>query len=250
MEDVLKKLNFTDKEAALYLALLAHGPKSLRALAEVTSLNRGTVYNTLKSLRSRGVVSLYHQNKRQHFIAEQPDVLLRDAEHQEQQMTATITQLKELLPELKSLYNDASLKPKVRYYEGTHGVRTILDDLLGTMKRQKLKQYVVYSAADLRKFLFDCYPEFTDKRIKAGITVEVISTSPGGRLMGLDQRKWVDGQDLLNHTYILVYADRTAYLTQHRENVVGVLIESGTIADTHRFLFKSLWRHLPLNPER
>lgn len=249
MEDVLKKLNFSDKESIVYLALLKHGPRSLRALAEVTTLNRGTVYNALKSLGERGVVSFYHQNKHQHFIAERPEVLLRDAEQQEKQMTATIQQLKEALPELQSLYNDASSKPKVRYYEGMKGVRNILDDLLITLKQAKQKQYVVYSAADLRKFLFDCYPEFTDKRIKAGITVDVISTSPGGRLMGLDKRKWVDGDDLLNHTYILVYTDRTAYITQHQQEIVGVLIESATIADTQRFLFKSLWKHLPLTPK-
>lgn len=244
MYDVLKKLDFSEREAHVYLTLLSNGPSSLRSVAAAAKLNRGTAYNTLKNLIERGMVSFYHQHSRQHFVAEHPDVLLRDARRQEQQLKVTVAELKETLPELQSLYNDASDKPKVRYYEGVKGVRNILDDLLLTLKKNKKKHYVVYSASDLRTFLFKCYPEFTDKRIRAGITVDVIATSPGGRLCGLDKRKWIEGDDLTSQTYILVYADRTAYITQHKETVVGVLIENKAISETSAFLFDALWKRL------
>ena len=198
----------------------------------------------MKALIDRGVVSFYHEQKRQHFVAENPESLLREARRQESEIQITTEQLEEALPEMKSMYDDASTKPKVRYFEGKKGVRAILDDLLDTLSSRKKKQYKLYSAVDIRGFLVDCYPEFTDKRIAADISVEVISTSPGGKLCGLDERKWVDGDEFLGHTYILVYADRVAYITQHTDTNVGVLIESQNIADTQVFLFNQLWNKL------
>jgi sugar-specific transcriptional regulator TrmB len=243
MKNVFKRLDFTDKETAVYLTLLEEGPSSLRRLAAATSLNRGTVYNILKGLMRRGIVRYYKTGRRQHFIAEHPDTLLGEAERQQQQLKVTVEQLKSALPELHSLYNDASDKPKVRYYEGTKGIRNILDDVLKTLKSKKQKSYIAYSSVDMRPFLYKCYPEFTEKRIRAGINVDVISTGPGGRLCGLDRRKWIT-EDRASNTYIIVYADRTAYIVHHKRSSVGVLIESSSIADTHRCLFTALWKRL------
>lgn len=244
MQEVLKKLNFGDREARVYLTLLTEGPCSLRRVALLTKLNRGTAYNTLKLLIERGVVSFYHRDKRQHFIAENPSVLLRDAEHRQHELQVTMQELKDTLPELQVLYNDATDKPKVRYFEGINGVRTILDDILTVLRDAPHKHYSVYSAADLRTFLYECYPKFTEKRIKAGITVDVIALSAGGRLCGLDERKWLPESDPKSNTYIIVYADRTAFITQQKDTVVGVLIENKHIAQTNALLFTALWKKL------
>lgn len=246
MIEVLKKLSLSEKEAKVYLALLEAGPRSLRALAEVTNLNRGTVHNTLKVLATRGLVSFYHQDTKQHFIAESPEVLLREARSQEQKVQQTISEITGILPELSLLYDDATHKPKVRYYEGVKGVRNILDDLLSVMSSQTPKSYVAYSDADLRSSLYECYPEFTDRRIKAGIGVQVIATGPGGRLCGLDERRWIEGARIMHGTYALIYADRTAYITRHKQIPVGILIQNTHIAESQRCVFDALWNYLPV----
>ena len=73
---ILKKLGLSDKEIKIYLKLLECGATSVRGLAELCGLNRGTVYDTLKRLQNAGLVSYYHQETKQRFVAEEPEKLI------------------------------------------------------------------------------------------------------------------------------------------------------------------------------
>ena len=50
----LKSLDLTDREIAIYLALLELGPASIRDLAAKSDINRGSTYETLKILVKKG----------------------------------------------------------------------------------------------------------------------------------------------------------------------------------------------------
>ena len=74
---IFKKLGLSDKEAHVYLSLLEHGTSSVRSLAASTKLNRGTTYDILKKLREVGLASFFHKNTKQHFVAEDPEKILK-----------------------------------------------------------------------------------------------------------------------------------------------------------------------------
>jgi hypothetical protein len=97
------------------------------------------------------------------------------------------------------------------------------------------------STDEVKSFLYECYPEFTDKRIKNAIEVEVISLSPGGKLCGLDKRKWVKGHQNTCPTYILIYAGKVALITKTGDEVMTVLIDSPEITETQKVIFAALW---------
>ena len=59
---IFKKLGLSEKEAAVYLSLLEHGASSVRNLAVLAGLNRGTTYDILKKLQELGLASFYHKN--------------------------------------------------------------------------------------------------------------------------------------------------------------------------------------------
>ena len=72
---VLQKLGLAEKEIKVYLALLSLGPSAIRKIATKAGVNRGTTHDALKTLQREGLVSYYHKEKRQHFVAEDPKVL-------------------------------------------------------------------------------------------------------------------------------------------------------------------------------
>lgn len=74
--NIFKKLNLSEKEITVYLSLLRSGGASIRNLAEASNLNRGTVYDVLKKLQEIGLVSFYHQDTKQKFVAEDLKKLL------------------------------------------------------------------------------------------------------------------------------------------------------------------------------
>ncbi|HYE59627.1 MAG TPA: helix-turn-helix domain-containing protein, partial [Candidatus Kapabacteria bacterium] len=70
--NILKKLGFSDKSATVYLVLLQHGPSSVRQIAEIARLNRGTTYDTLIWLKEKGIVDYYKKDTKQSFVALDP----------------------------------------------------------------------------------------------------------------------------------------------------------------------------------
>ena len=140
---LLKKLGLSDKEIKVYLKLLEYGAISVRGLAEITGLNRGTTYDILKKLQEVGLVSYYHQETRQQFIAEEPDKLLKLVEERESEIKQTKKGLYEMIPELRSLQDKGGNKPVIKFYENKAGIKLILEDVLETVEVTKEKEYLL-----------------------------------------------------------------------------------------------------------
>ncbi|MDO8667717.1 MAG: helix-turn-helix domain-containing protein [bacterium] len=243
---IFKKLGLSEKETAVYLSLLEQGAVSVRNLAKAADLNRGTTYDILKKLQELGLASFFHKNTRQHFVAEEPDKILKLLASRQAELSMAEEKIIELIPELKSLQEKGGDKPVTKFYEGKSGVKFILDDILISMKALSQKDYYVYSAAGVREDVYGAYPDFNKKRIKQNIKANTISLSAGGGTYGLDERKWLpsasSGQVEMM-TYILIYADKCAYISRDsRNNPVGVIIENKMIYETQKILFKELWK--------
>ncbi len=113
------------------------------------------------------------------------------------------------------------------------------------MKKEKEKEYYVYSAANVREDVYSAYPDFNKKRIKNKIKAITISLSPGGSTYGLDERRWLRTENDTDvvMTYILIYASKCAFISRdNHNNPVGVIIENKMIFETQKAIFLQLWK--------
>jgi len=246
IESQLKKLGLEEKEISVYLTLLTHGPSSVRKVAAVSGVNRGSTYDTLKSLRERGLVSHFHEDTKQHFIAEDPAKLKKLVTDRQEELQRVAGSIDDMIPELQSLFNKGGGKPVARYYEGPVGIQMILVDVLDTMSADEEKEYFVYSSSAVRDAgLYDAFPDFTEQRIARGIQVKTIALGPGGKTAGLDQRKWIPAVEG-TPTYILIYDGKCAFISLGvSASLFGVVIENPGIYQTHKLLFDQQWKSLP-----
>jgi sugar-specific transcriptional regulator TrmB len=241
---IFKKLGLNDKEIKVYLTLLEYGAISVRSLAELADLNRGTAYDILKSLQEKGLVSYFHQDTKQKFVAEDPNSLVKLVENREKELQKVKDNFGDLIPELKALQDKGGNLPTTKFYEGIKGIREILDDLLLTMSEQESKEYFVYSATEASDDLNQAFPDFTKQRIKKGIQVKAISMAEGGATHGLDERKWL-GTKEETATFILIYANKAGFISRDAKgNPVGVIIENKMIYETQKIIFLKLWELL------
>jgi len=241
---ILKKLGLTDKEIKVYLKLLQHKSTSVRALAELTTLNRGTVYDVLKKLQEIGLASYYTAETKQKFVAESADKLLKLVQEKENEIKQTKEKITQLIPELKSLQAKSGSQPTTKLYEGKKGVRFILDDVLSSVSQSEDNEYYIYSATKASDDIYDAYPDFTKTRIKTKIKVKAISLAKGGRTSGLDARRWLGTNDE-SATFILIYAGKCAFVSRDaKDTPVGVIIENEMIYQTQKIIFLNLWKRL------
>lgn len=244
IENVLKQLGFSDKDTAVYLACLRLGPSPVRKIAQAAGINRGTTYDILRELIARGLVSYYHQQKKQYFIAEDPGKLQEVVRHKVEELEATRLALAEVVPRLRSMHDTAGGKPVARFSEGHAGVKGILADVIAACQAAGVKEYAVYSSAVIREHLYKLYQNFTKDRIKAGIQVKVIALGPGGETRGLDERKWLK-TEAPAPTYQIIYPGKLALITVDGGGVpMGVTIEDPNLSQTQRVLFDALWEKL------
>lgn len=242
-KSTLKSLGFSDKEVETYLAILSGGPDSVRNIAAKAGLNRGTAYDVLKELMRLGAVSFYNKEKKQYFVAEPPEKLMGVVAKRIEELESSRERLTSALPELQSLYDSGGTKPTTKLYEGTDGVRFVLEDVLETCASDG-KAYSAYSSADLRGILYESFPNFTKERIRRKIFVRVTAIGGGGGGDELSERRWLSKQEGAP-TYILIYGPKVASISLGQGGSPQVVItEDAALALTQQLIFDHLWKFL------
>ena len=243
LELELKKLEFSDKEAKVYLALLELGEAPVQQISEKAKVNRATTYVVLEALQKRGVVSTVEKDKKVIFAAESPRALLRLFRTQEQELKEKQEAFKKVMPEFEAMFNLSAEKPTVRFFEGREGVRAVSEDILQSGAKVLYDIYPLEYVDQIRALFPDEENEdFLKKRQELGITIRSIYTGDapfeGFKLKG--ERKFVPRNKFPLAGDILIYRDRVA-LTTLRGKVISVIIESQEIADTMRLVFELAW---------
>jgi sugar-specific transcriptional regulator TrmB len=242
---LLTKSGLDEKDARVYLSLLALGPSPVRKVATAVLINRGTTHMILRSLIERGFVSYYHKQKRQYFVAESPEKILTLLEDRLSEMQKTAKDLKANLPALHALRGDGVIKTAVRSYEGRQGIRLVLEDVLDIVNSFDEKLYRVYSSVQIRDSLYHSFPSFTRERIQRGIAVQVIAIGAGGEYQELSERRWLPTNQG-TPTYRIIYAGNVVTISQNAqdEELHAFLIQDESIYRTEVIIFDHLWNSL------
>jgi sugar-specific transcriptional regulator TrmB len=240
---ILKKIGLNEKEIKIYLTSLGLGPTPVRGIAQSAGINRGTTYDILKSLQEIGLISYYHKDKHQYFIAEDPSKLKEVILQQQRQLEETKVEIEECLPQLRSIYDKGGDKPVAKYYENSSGIKNILKDLIEVCGNGS-KEYYVYSSSAIKKHIYEAYKNFSGDRIAYKIKVKSISIGPGGSTVGLDERKWLTKKES-TPTYTLIYDGKVAMISVNQNNrPIGVMIEDENIYQTQKMVFEFIWGKL------
>ncbi|MFH1632060.1 MAG: helix-turn-helix domain-containing protein [bacterium] len=240
----LELLGLSAKDMEVYVSVLRLGSAPLRQIARESDLNRGTTYDSLKRLKSAGLVSYVDAKSHRYFTAEDPQKLCGLATRREVAIQEARQKLEELVPALKNLAGESKHRPAVRYYEGAHGARDILEDVLSITAKTKSKTYRVYSSPGIRDLIAAAWPRWNSTRKKKGVHTKAIAIGEGGTTHGLDERKWLSRKQSAP-TYIFIYGNKTAYVAvDENDRLFGVIIEGEAIAKTQCMIFDALWESL------
>ena len=246
IHEALQKLDFSERETDIYLALLKLGPASIRDIASQSGINRGTTYELLKGLHKRGSVSYFPRGKRRFFCAERPEHLLQLAKEKQNHLDDAIEILKrDIIPDL-NLHKPDQIATNVYYYEGDEGIEHVLRDILRTVEQSEHKSYSVYSSKLIRKYLYRPFPNYTRQRVQRNISVRVIAIGEGGEEAELSERKWidVDGRDTAS-SYVAIYPPKCAMISLIQEDYpTAVVIDASAIALALKISFDTLWNLL------
>ena len=246
MLDDLKKIGLSENEAKVYLATLELGSSTAQQVAQKAELKRPTTYVQLESLMKRGLATSFEKNTKTMFRAEDPEHLRQVLDKEKEEQKEKAGTLEKILPGLGNLYISAGERPRVRFFEGLSGLKTIQDEFL------KTKEKLVRSIANADDVLetFPAHGEnYVPRRVQKGIHSKLIYTSSKGDILresnekALRESKFVQLDKFPLSGETAIYGNIVS-ISMFRKKTFGVILESEEIANSFKAIFELLWEKM------
>ncbi|MFH0856352.1 MAG: helix-turn-helix domain-containing protein [bacterium] len=241
LQNELKKIGLTEKEAKVYLAALESGPTNIQTLTKKSAIKRSTVYEMIKNLKTMGLASETTKGKRKLIVASEPETLKRTLKEREKLLA-------EMLPELKSISNLGFVKPKIMFYEGRDGIREIFWDTL-TIKNKMA--YWISIIEELRESIGeDFLYKYIEEKAKRGLWIKsiLVTSKQPHDYKYLDPRtyektlrdvRFTPSEINFSNT-IAIYDNKVALISTRKEGF-GFVVESADYAQSMMVFYDLLW---------
>jgi sugar-specific transcriptional regulator TrmB len=234
LEKYLEEIGLSDKEAAVYLALLQVENAAISAIAEKTKINRTTVYPVLQSLEKKGLASEVPVGKKIHYEAAPPERLESFVERQKVILEEHSARLKDIIPQIKSVSRETGERPIIKFFEGREGALSAYHEFYQLHDEKSKKGYFIFNR-DLLEAHFSEKERASFVKIRTGKGVEPISVynknggehifrTPGARV-------WIDEKKYPILCDITIIEDRVIISTVSGESV-SILLKSNEVATT------------------
>lgn len=248
----LTDAGLTSDQAVIYELLVRFGTKQARDVAKGLPvghpLSRPQVYKVLDELIVKGLVEKHDTTgKVATFSVTHPENLTKQATLAKQHLDEQYERAVKNIPQLTSLFNLTSGRPGVQYFEGKDGLWQVLEDTLTAT--EEILTYADVEA--INKYIPELNAEYValreDKTVKKrGLVVD----TPAARKFLDSYTGAVTTTKLIPHTQSLgvfqtiiqIYDNKVSYMTMSDSHLIGIIITDQFIANTHKFLFESMWQ--------
>ena len=237
-------LNGRDKR--VYEALISSPNGSVRAVANATNINRGSVHESIKKLTEIGLVGFYETGNQRHYKAQDPSVLTELIAEKKQQLEGAMSSSLRYIEMLVKLQQTNPKESFATFYEDDDGIAAILRDVLSSVQKLPNKEYCAISSQHVREYLYRNFSNFTKKRIQQKIFVRVIAIGQGGQSDDTSERRWlVNYEGAPPNCYTIMYGHKTAFISLNEANVpLGIVIDNAGVTAMQQALFEQTWQQL------
>lgn len=241
LRPLLLKVGLTEREVSVYISLLAMKTGRVSAIARASKQSRSHAYLVLQSLEEKGLVSHIERGKILHFVAENPERLLRYVKDREESWKQTERLVEGALPYLKSLTSPMADRPRVTTLHGFDGMKQVYRDVLlqpGFCAFFNAKMMFKTFGSNIVPMLFG-----KEQRLRGR---ELFVDNAGARryLKEIPQDDEYEVRLLPKKmkfiSEMVIFADSISLFAYDSELTI-IKIENQNFADTFRTFFETLW---------
>ncbi|MFH1789838.1 MAG: helix-turn-helix domain-containing protein [bacterium] len=247
--EVLEQLNFSKKEISVYISLLELDTATATEIAKKTDINRTSCYDLLAVLIKKGLVSKFKKKNKIYFHAGDPRRLLSYLEREKQDKVKTIEKqqklVEEIIPELSSVLNPQSTKPKVEFFEGQEGMKEAYEDTLNS--KTEIRAYA--NIETMHQSMPNFFPEYYKKRVKKNIKGRGIfpnnktSLERSKKNISEMRQTIVLGDKNIDFTPEMLIYNNKVLLVSWLEKI-AVSVESEELTKLQKVVFDLVWKGL------
>ncbi len=229
----LEAIGLSPNEAKCYVALLKLGTASANELSRASGIHRVSVYDALRGLREKSLISQIMKTNKIFFEAGDPSRVKEIIEEKEK----TLAHAKKIVPSLLASFHTGASRQEIHSYKGTAGIKTILKEML-TSKTEILDFGAEFK---IKKMLPAYYPVWDHDRIKKKIHMRIIANEKIKKVeLNLTKMKFIPKEFASSvSTYLF---DNKVALLMWTEEPMGILIEHKEVYQSYKNYFEYLWK--------
>lgn len=240
LRNALLTLGFTEKESAVYLALLEFGMQPASVIAKKTGYPKATVLFLFDRLQQAGYVCKTYRGRVQYFHADPRD--LRTAKQGE--IAAQKKTLDATIPLLEEFKNPFTAQPKVTFYEGVAGCKKAYQLLLES--KTDILEFATHRDL-VEKFGAEFMRNFMRTRSKKGIFLKAICKKDAVHT-ALVKKNRAHKRAIHFHqdSHGTIYSsiaifDNKVLLLNLYQDAFAILIENSQVAETLKTIHRIAW---------
>lgn len=229
----LEKTGLSPNEAKCYITLLKIGSASANEVSRKSGVHRVSVYDALRGLHEKGLVSQITKTSKLLFEASNPEKINELVEIKE----AQLEEARSIVPELTNIFKSAKEKQEVHSFKNIVGIKTIFNEMLNS-KTEILDFGAEYK---IKEFLPYDYGKWDKERVKRKIRMRIIANEKIKPVkISLTAIRYIPSEfNSKVSTYIF---DGKVALVMWVDNPIGIIIEHKAVYESYKNYFKYLWK--------
>lgn len=247
-EKILIDAGLSKEQAKIYLFLLESGLAPAKIIASKVGIGRALTYKVLEQLIALELVEKREDiGKVSFFFPAHPKRLKELTGARKERAEEAFQALERSYGLLASSFNLLSGKPSIRFFEGIGGLQHVYDDILETNQNISVISSPIHHGKQEALHLIR---EQIKKQAAQNIQTKAITPHAGEQTETttpitddekyLITRKVIPAEKLNIPAQVIVYGDKVA-ITNFKEGLTTVAIESKYIAETFRLMFEYIW---------
>lgn len=242
-EERLEKAGLNKSEVKVYLALLKIGGCKAGRIAKETGFNRTTIYKALENLIQKGLASSVIKENRKYFEPTDPKNLLQQLEKQEQSFKENKEKIKELLPNLQSLFETSKEELEANIFKGLKGLKAVFNDILKTLKKDD--EYLAFGVPEHAQMFFGYFEEFNKILKKNKVKSRIIfderarENAESCKKYGYHVKKL--SKEFMSPAEVNIYKNKVAIILWHK-TPLAIVMKGKDIANSFKQYFNLLWK--------
>lgn len=247
----LQKINLTDKEIAVYIALLEHGNSTAAEISHYSLLNRTTVYDNLKLLLQKGLAYNFIKKEIKYFTAATPEKLLDIIDKDLQKKQLVKNDLLDILPTLNTLYQTKVAKTKIQIADSGAGLKELYLNMYRSGKYPE--EGLEFASWHIFQEVVpkDLRIELQNLRLKNKIWVRQVVVEnnytknwddPDAAQKRLKKIRLIPDKWNCNYwANYEIFGDKMIILNLDEKLVQGIMIENHALVSLTKIMFEALW---------
>jgi sugar-specific transcriptional regulator TrmB len=242
----LEKIGLSKAEIKVYLSLYELGSVPSGKIVKETELRKSTVYESIRRLSEKGLVSYVIKEGMKHFEATEPDKILDFIHEQKRKLNETENEAKNFIVDLKKGFDVLKPKAEAHVLEGIEGFKAMRRDVLRNSEGEHL---LIGAISREDEVIPGFFKEWNKQRQRNKIKIKILHKE-SARDKEMTKKSFMGKyfetkflpEELENPAIINIYGNRVATVLWKKNYPLVFLLVNKEIADSYRNYFSYLWK--------